>query len=152
MDEKYIVGRIYMPFKEFRDYYVQDTKDIFRKENLIPLVAYLKEDDGYIYLYFIKEAKSEYLETKKEIKRLFLDILKRLLDVNTTYNTLPVVEIIRENGLYNKEDLKLMNKQIFSAYEKGTIRLINSNIKRILEDIPLLDIFIFISTIFEIKW
>jgi len=151
MEEKYIVGRIFMPFKEFRDFYVQDTEDIFMKENLIPLVAYIKEDDGYFYLYFIKEAKSEYLETKKEIKRLYLDILKNLLDVNTTYNTLPVVEIFREYALFSKEDLKSLDKQIFSAYDKGNIKLINSNIKRILDDKPLFDIFNFMSIIFEVK-
>jgi len=145
MEKRYIICSIYMPLHEFKDYYTENVGEIFRKTNFIPLVAYFQEKDRKVYFYFIKEVKSEI--STKEIEEL-LDALNKSLKKNNAYITPPIIELLKD-GLFSKKDLELMNKQIVSAYKKGTIRLIRNNIERILEDKPILDYYLFLGRIFE---
>jgi len=140
-----MICTIYMPLHEFIDYYTEKVGEIFRNANFIPLVAYIDDRNGYIYFYFLKDAKPEI-----NIKEV-LDDLNMSLKKNDAYITPPIIELLKDR-LFTKKDLKLLDRQILNFYMKGTIRVVANNIKGIiLKDKPIFDYYWFLDLIFRME-
>jgi len=128
MEKKYVIGNVFEPFKEFRDYDQDKVEEIFRNANFIPLVAYLQE--GRFYFYIIKEIKSEI--STKEIKDIVY-AFKRLSEIDDK-DVVPTIDLTKKTEFYSKKDLELMNKIIITYEKEGFIRIIANNIDRIVKD------------------